>query len=478
MKRLSTLGVMCSVLLAVVGLTPKNALYTGGAQQESLAFRVVATGLENPWEITWGPDGVLWVTEKSAGRLTRVQPSDGSKKTALKIPEVLATKGYEDGLLGMALHPKLLGGSRHNYVYVAYTYDANPSPEVVDRRAKIRRYTYDRRTQILNRPVDLITGLPASDEHNSGRLIFGSDRKLYYTIGDQGHNQAANYCKPIRAQELPIAAQVRARNWTKYQGKVLRLNLDGSIPADNPVIAGVRSHIYSYGHRNAQGIVFGPGRKLYAVEHGPKSDDEVNIIRGGKNYGWPHVAGFRDDKAYVYANWSASRGVPCSSLTYSNFAIPPSVPRQKETEWSHPEFAPPIKTLYTVRTGFNFRDPACAENQWYFVCWPTVAPSSVDIYTARKGVRGWASSLLMTSLKHGTVYRLKLSANGKAIRGDAIAYWTTVNRYRDIAIKPDNRTFYVATDKNGVARDRSGRPTLMLENPGAILEFRYTGQSG
>ena len=89
---------------------------------------------------------------------------------------------------------------------------------------------------------------------------------------------------------------------------MLRLNLDGSIPSDNPMIGGVRSHIYSYGHRNPQGLVFAPDGKLYESEHGPNTDDEVNLIRAGGNYGWPHVAGYRDDQSYAYANWSASRG--------------------------------------------------------------------------------------------------------------------------------------------------------------------------
>jgi glucose/arabinose dehydrogenase len=107
-----------------------------------------------------------------------------------------------------------------------------------------------------------------------------------------------------------------------------------------------------------------------------------------------------------------------------------------------------------------------------FVCWPTIAPSSVDVYTAPAGVPGWADSLLVTTLKHGTVYRLKLDDRGEPV-GDLIPYWTSVNRYRDIAVKPDGRTFYVATDRRGLIRDRAGRPTRTPENPGAILEFRY-----
>ena len=144
---------------------------------------------------------------------------------------------------------------------------------------KIRRYTYVRGARRLTEPKNLITGMPASNDHNSGRLVLGPDRKLYYTIGDQGNNQFDNFCTPIRSQDLPTATQVAGRDWQTYQGKILRLNTDGSIPADNPTFGGVRSHVFSYGHRNAQGIVFGPGGLLYSVEHGPKSDDELNLIR-------------------------------------------------------------------------------------------------------------------------------------------------------------------------------------------------------
>jgi PQQ-dependent dehydrogenase (s-GDH family) len=423
--------------------------------------------------MTWG-SGSLWVTEQDTGQLSRVSPSDGSKTTLLDIPEVFQTDpGAQDGLLGMALDPNWSHGRRYRHIYVAYAYDADPSQATADPRMKIRRYTYPGRDQGLTDPLDLITGMPASNDHNSGRLMFGADGKLYYTIGDQGANQFKNACKPIRAQDLPTADDVHARDWQTYRGKILRLNRDGSIPSDNPVIDGVRSHIYSYGHRNAQGIVSGPDDRLYSVEHGPKTDDELNVIRPGRNYGWPHVLGDRDDQAYTYANWSASLAVPCSTLTYSDYVIPSSVPQKQETEWSHPDFTPPIRTFFTVPTGFQFQDPICAAPGTAFACWPTIAPSSVDVYSsAHKGIPGWADSLLITTLKHGTVYRLKLGDTQKPTR-DLIPYWTTVNRYRDIALHPDGQTFYVATDQRGLVRDLAGRPTRTLENPGAILEFRY-----
>jgi len=475
-------GLVCAVLIPVGGLSAPAAAGDDPAAAGddpagagAFAFRVVVTGLESPWEITTGPDGFIWTTEKSAGRVLRVRPADGAKQPALTVPDVLVTPGTQDGLLGMALHPGLLGGVADQYVYLAYTYDADPAPTGVDRHAKIVRYRYDPAAQALVDPAELLTGLPASTDHNSGRLKFGPDGKLYYTIGDQGRNQFQFACLPIQAQTLPTADQVAARDWSAYQGKILRLDGDGSIPADNPVLRGVRSHVYTYGHRNAQGIAFGHGGRLYSSEQGPKTDDEVNLIRAGGNYGWPRVAGFRDDRAYAYANWSASRGVPCTSLEYSDFVIPPSVPQQRESSFTSRAFVPPLRTFYTVPSAFDFQNPRCAENGWFFICWPTVAPASLEVYTARGAVPGWADSLLMPTLKDGTVYRMQLSADGARV-GRPIPMWTTVNRYRDTAVSRDGRSFYVATDPAGLTRDAAGRPTPALQNPGAILEFRYVGR--
>jgi PQQ-dependent dehydrogenase (s-GDH family) len=198
-------------------------------QPETFALRVVATGLQDPSEVTWGPDGHLWITERTGKRVIRVNPADGSRKPAVVIDEVLQTLAQE-GLQGLALHPQLLRGS--NYVYVMYTYDADPSA-AEERRAKIRRYTYDVSSEQLGEPLDLLTGIPHGPDHGASRMTIGPDGKLYASTGDQGSNFLAYYCTPIRAQELPAAEDVRARNWKGYEGKILRLNLDGSIPDDN-----------------------------------------------------------------------------------------------------------------------------------------------------------------------------------------------------------------------------------------------------
>lgn len=449
------------------------------------SVQLVPSGTFNfPYEISYGPNDSLWVTERVGKKVVVVSPVNGGRRTVLTLTSVVYQSGGQDGLMGLAFHPNFGLSTNEDYVYLSYTYDNDPGAGV-QRRTKITRYTYTWNTSRVLDPasaVDIISGLMGSNDHNSGRIKIGPDSKLYYTIGDQGNNQFGNMCSLIRALDLPTAAEVAASNFTKYQGKILRMNLDGSIPADNPLIdpdgagpeAAVRSHIFSYGHRNPQGLIFAPDGKLYADEHGPKTDDEINLIMAGKNYGWPRVAGYNDNSAYVYGEWASSSPTPCSSLTYSDYTIPGSVPQYLESSYSHPDFTSPLITMYTVPTGYNFQDPACAGN--YFICWPTIGPSSLDIYTkGTGGIPGWANSLLATSLKRGSMFRYKLSADGLTIPGSGIEYWNTTNRFRDIAIRPDGVEFYVITDNSGATSGPSSGYTTILDNPGTIMKFTYTG---
>jgi PQQ-dependent dehydrogenase (s-GDH family) len=444
------------------GLTVPAAQLARGP--ERFAMRVVTQGLDAPWEVTWGPDGQLWVTERRGRRVLRVNPADGAQSVALVLPDVHQSV-TQDGLLGLALHPDLLAGRQRDFVYLAFTYDAAAGPAFL-RRMAVRRYTFDRTTGRLGAPLDVLTALPVHDDHIAGRLIFGPDGMLYLSLGDEGANFGANRCNANRALELPTAAQIAAKNWTAYQGKILRIAPDGSVPRDNPVIGGVRSHVFSYGHRNPQGLAFGEGGRLYESEHGPDVDDEVNLIDAGGNYGWPRVAGYRDGKAYVYANWSASAPAPCASLGLrGRGAIPPSVPQQPESAFDAADFKPPIQTFFTVEPATEVqRRPG-----------NTIAPSSLDIVTSATGVPGWRASLLLPALLRGLVYRMQLSADGRSVAGAPIEYFKTTNRYRDLAIGPDQRTFYIATDTDGRTMDDNGAPVRVVANPGAILEFTYVG---
>ena len=449
--------------LALIAALAQIAVQTLSAQPPFL-FRVVASGLSMPWEVTLGPDDHLWVTERTGRRVIRVNPASGAVIPALSVSDSYDPGvSWHEGVLGLALHPDLLKGVGSDYVYVAYTYDADAGPALT-RRLKVRRYTFDASTSTLTKPLDLITNLPAHDDHGGGRLAFGPDQKLYVTRGDNGGNWLANYCTPIKSQDLPTAAHVAARDWSTYEGKVLRVNLDGSIPADNPELNGVRSHVYSYGHRNPQGLGFGPTGLLYSSEHGPGTDDELNLIVAGGNYGWPYVAGFRDNRGYVFANWSQSKGIPCASLKFEEFGAPPSVPRQRETEWTG-TFVPPLRTFFTVEENYDFQKSGGA----------TIAAGGLDIYAAQNGIPGWANSVLQTGMTMGRVYRVKLSDDGRSAVGASEELFRTANRYRDIAIGRDHRTFYLVTDNNGLGRttDPSGQSVRTFANPGSVLEFKY-----
>ncbi|HYH94861.1 glucose/sorbosone family PQQ-dependent dehydrogenase [Hyalangium sp.] len=471
-----------SSLIACGPTAPAKPQPTGSAEDQQpsdpeLPARVLVSGLEGPWEVTWGPDDMLWVTERAGRRVTRIDPESGTKRVAVTIGEVLVDMQHQ-GLLGMALHPELLAGSGNDYVYVAYTYDGTPGDgdEQDNPRAKVVRFTYQPDAETLSEPSELISGIPAGNDHNGGRLKIGPDGKLFYSLGEQGANQFANFCKPIEAQRLPTGSEVQNADGSAYKGKILRMELDGGIPVDNPMFNGVRSHIYTYGHRNPQGIVFGRDGTLYQAEHAANADDEMNIIRAGGNYGWPHVAGYRDNQAYAYVNWSAA--LNCQELTWTNLtdpaSVPAGVPRAEETDYTE-AFVEPIMTLYTVPNGYDFEDETCGET--FFICRPSIAPSSVDYYPQDGAIPGWGGSLLVTSLKNGALYRFKLSGDGQGVR-DTDQLFDTVNRYRDLAIGPDNRTFYIATDSAGFTRDANGGATDVLANPGSIMVFRFAKNSG
>lgn len=466
---------------------------TGLPRQQGFSVHVLATNFSAPHNILYGPDGALWITERVGKNITRVDPSNGSELSTMEVPNVHQSGG-QDGLMGMAFD---LDFNNSRYIYVAYTYAeiaGQGAGEEVDRLTKITRFTYDPATNTISEPFDLITGLSGSVDHNGGRLIFGPDDKLYYTIGDQGNNQFSRYCFDIQADELPTAEQVAAQDWySAYQGKTLRMNPDGSIPEDNPEINGVRSHIFTYGHRNHQGIAAGPNGDLYVSEHGDRSDDELNHLQAGGNYGWPNIAGHNDEQsAYQYANWSAAEN--CEELEFNNIPpFPPTVPVMNESEFNATttNFVPPVRTFYTVENDYNFSEPA----ECGYVCWPTVAPSSLRLYTS-DAIPGWNSTFLMTTLKAGRIFQLMPNENGTELASEPVELFRSENRYRDLAFSPDGSSIYVITDSTGPVQaiidgdifplledpDRvppSSTTELIasLQNPGSVLEFKYVGNT-
>jgi glucose/arabinose dehydrogenase len=225
---------------------------------------IFVSGLDTPWAIAFAPDGRIFVNER-AGRIRVIK--DG-KLVAEPWMTLDVNEAGEAGLLGLALDPQF---AQNHYVYVAYT-DRSPEGGLRNRLVRLRE---DPATGKGVMDKVLIDNVPANTNHDGGRVKFGPDEKLYWTMGE-AQNMAA-------AQDLKTLS-----------GKILRINPDGNIPSDNPIPG---SPIYSYGHRNPQGLAWQPGTKrLYATEHGPSGEkgccqDEVNLIEPGKNYGWPTITG-------------------------------------------------------------------------------------------------------------------------------------------------------------------------------------------
>lgn len=265
----------------------------------------LVTGLTLPWEITWGPDNYIWCTTRP-GLLLRIDPETGNYTTVLNKSTVVPNDGDgEPGMLGMALHPDFLNTPT---VFVVYNYMSGNSV-----KERLAAFTWD--GSALVNEVTLIDAIGGNYIHNGSRLLITPDQKILMTTGDTGDGGASS------------------QNLNSKNGKTLRINLDGSIPSDNPDPA---SYVWSYGHRNGQGLCIGPNGIIYESEHGQSNSDEFNIIEPNRNYGWPNVEGACNttaEQTYCANNnvreplleWSPCRAV--NGLEYYNH---PAVP-----EWNN-----------------------------------------------------------------------------------------------------------------------------------------------
>jgi glucose/arabinose dehydrogenase len=244
---------------------------------------VVAAGLEAPWDLVFTPDGEALVSERDSSRLVSID-SSGNVEELQRLPENGTGEG---GLLGIALSPNY---ESDGYIYAYYTTDT-------DNRVTRFRLGED--------PEPILTGIPVLTYHNGGRIAFGPDGNLYVGTGDAGDTS--------NSQDL-----------NSLGGKILRVTPDGDVPADNPFS---NSPIYSYGHRNVQGLAWDEGGQLYATEFGQNRYDEVNRIQPGGNYGWPAVegeGGFFASGEYIdpIATWATSEASPSGAAILKNGAIP------------------------------------------------------------------------------------------------------------------------------------------------------------
>jgi glucose/arabinose dehydrogenase len=234
--------------------SPGAEVFTA-ADGTRFSVEIVVSNIEVPWSLAFAPDGRLFFTERS-GRVRIIANGQLLPAPALVVDDVAAVG--EGGVLGLALHPQF---ASNGFVYVAYTARLSGG----GRENRVARYREVGNT--LGERVVILDRVNAADIHDGSRVRFGPDGKLYVTMGD-------------------AAAPSMAQDVASPNGKLLRLNDDGSIPADNPF----RSYVYSYGHRNPQGLDWHPvSGELWATEHGQTGNDEVNRIRPGLNYGWPII---------------------------------------------------------------------------------------------------------------------------------------------------------------------------------------------
>ncbi|AWA30873.1 glucose dehydrogenase [Flavobacterium magnum] len=318
---------------------------------------IVATGLNVPWDMAYGADGWIWFTEL-AGNIKRMHPDTYQVEQVFTISDV-ALFGFSVGLHSIVLHPDF-NNTPLLYVHYAYTNTAS----------KIVRYEYDAVGNTLVNPTIILGNIPAGVSHNGSRMVILGD-KLFICLGD-------TYGTPAVAQ-----------NTASINGKVLRMNLDGSVPDDNPTPG---SYIWSMGHRNPQGLCYGNGM-LYSSEHGTANNDEINIIEMGRNYGWPTVEGVCNTAA---------------EITFCN----------------ENNVREPIKT-------------------WS----PSIAPAGIDLYQ-NPAIPEWDNSLLVAVLKNKQLIQLKLSDDGSQITQQNIYLTNTYGRLRDVSVTPDGRVFLCTSNKD------------------------------
>lgn len=344
----------------------------------------IATNLDTPWEILWGPDSKIWFTERK-GTVKRVDPNTKTVETLLTITDVV--ENSETGLLGMAIHPDF--NTSKPWVYLVYTYTKNGATNgtstVTNIVEKLVRYTYQNNT--LTSPTIILDNIYGNTTHVGSRLLFLPDKTLLMTTGD--------------AQNRPLS-----QSTTSVNGKVLRMKDDGTAPTDNPING---SLVYSWGHRNPQGLAYG-NNKIYEAEHGDAIDDEINIIEPNRNYGWPTVQG------------------PCNTTTEQTFCTQNNV---VEPLWS---------------SGSN-----------------TEAIAGLDYYPANGPVTVLQNSLLLVSLKFtnttglGRDFRIyKLNSNGDAYLSQTVLLNNMYGRMRDICVSPAGDIYISTSNQDGRGTPATG----------------------
>lgn len=362
--------VLTLALAALLLAAPAAAQDIHRTQAAAFRAETFATGLANPWGIAFLPDGRALLTERPGG--LRLLGRDGSVSPRLPgTPEVVAQG--QGGLLGIALAPDF---STSREVWLCGSGAA--SGGALTRLWSARLSADASRLEGLRTVLDAGPPQARATHHFGCRVAFGPDGHVYLSTGDRNQDR-------MRAQRLDDLA-----------GKVLRIARDGSIPRDNPFAgrADARPEIWSYGHRNPQGLAFQPGTgRLFLSEFGPRGGDEINVVLPGRNYGWPVVTHGRE-----YWGGTISR------------------------ETSRP----------------GMEDPA-------FVWTPSVSPSGIAFYDGA-AFPGWRGNLFVAALN--TPGLVRLTVEGDRVLAEERLLWGRT-RFRDVAVGPDGFLYIVTDEREG-----------------------------
>lgn len=412
------------------------SLIAATVQGQSFIRSELTTDVNAPWEITYGSDGYLWLTE-SEGRVSRVNPQDGTKTVVFTASDYFPGSPLEDlpactnpsigaGTLGLALDPDF-GNPDFSYVYYVYSYNSGTTSSPAT-KFRIKRLKWDAGLETVVADTNLVDSIPSGHAHLGGRLLAvkqGSTSHLFLSIGDHGPSEmsAPSCYDPQSENPNNYTQDINTKN-----GKIHRFNMDGSIPVDNPVTG---NSFFTRGHRNPQGLMYNPGNgHIYDIEHGDHTDDEINVLYPGMNYGWKQVRGYHDDASF-----------PGEADYVANYVANPAVANDSLVE----AFYSWCTVADTSSENFD---------------WCTVAPSGGTYYDS-EAIPGWFNSLLVVTLKDGLstdreLYQLKLTPDGSAV-----APSTTGNpnpkkffgedqalngRLRDIAISPDGMRIYLVNN--------------------------------